>query len=317
MNLPGWFWSGVASLRSPGARYTRADLHRYRSLGIRGVRIPIDPELLAPAFPRLDDRIVDILVKRIETCLDVGLTVIVDGHNGVPEPAAGGLSHRLQHDRAHRLAFGQFWERLASRLARISAEGLLLEPVNEPLFTEPDGTQAIWTDEIAPTLVQTIRSGAPDHTIVLAGPNAAATRHLHQFDPAAVGDGNIVYSIHMYEPYAFTHQGASWATTAFSTRQTVPYPGAPGAESCVVEAELDRAIDWAAEQAVPMIVTEFGAYHAAPSPDRLAWTRAVRAHVERRGVPWMAWTDRSGFGFEREDGSLDPEMLAALGLSGH
>lgn len=312
MNLPGWFWSGDGGPSRPGSRYTRDDLARYRSLGIRGVRVPCDLELLAPSssFPKLDDRLVDLLLDRVRMCLDAGLAVVVDVHNGVPEPAGHGLSHRLQHDPAYRRDFARFWARLAAWLSMLPAERVLLDPVNEPLFVEPEGASAIWTRDVAAALVRAIRDTAPDHTVVLGGPNAARPRDLHCFDPSAVGDGNVLYAVHMYEPYAFTHQGAGWAPAPVAALRGVRYLG-----EAAVETELDAAVEWAAARGVPLLVTEFGAYRAAPSPDREAWTRDVRNYLERRGIPWMAWTDRAGFGFECDDASIDEGMLGALGLA--
>lgn len=315
MNLPGWFWPSDDAGSEPGTAYTVADLARYRALGMRGVRIPTDHRLMsAPGSDhQLDVGHVDLLVDRIGACLDAGLNVVVNVHNGVPEDAEGGLSSRLQHDEVFRASFVAFWRRLAALLAHLPADRVIIEPVNEPVFTDPDSAPVLWTHGVAPALVSAIRSDAPEHTILVAGQNAAAASDLHRLDPAAIGDDNVVYSVHMYEPYPFTHQRASWAPPAIAALRNVRYPSDHGATN-VVETELDVAIDWSAAHDVPMLVSEFGAYRASPSPDRERWTRDVRTHLERRRVPWMAWTDRSGFGFEDANGVFDREMLSALGL---
>jgi hypothetical protein len=65
----------------------------------------------------------------------------------------------------------------------------------------------------------------------------------------------------------------------------------------VIEDVLNDAAAWSERFGRPVHVGEFGAFHAADLPDRLAYTRAVRDGCEKLGMPWCIWEWKSGFGY--------------------
>src|SRR6476660_10535179 len=58
-------------------------------------------------------------------------------------------------------------------------------------------------------LIAAIRSGAPEHTIIASGHRWSGLYELLSLQ--AYSDPNIIYNFHFYEPFTFTHQGATWA----------------------------------------------------------------------------------------------------------
>lgn len=84
----------------------------------------------------------------------------------------------------------------------------------------------------------------------------------------------------------------------------------------VLDAIIERAAQWAADNGVPLHLGEFGAYGAegeAPLADRAAWTRVVQESATSRGVSTAYWEFHSGFGaWDPETGEWIGELLTAL-----
>lgn len=62
-----------------------------------------------------------------------------------------------------------------------------------------------------------------------------------------------------------------------------------------------------------MWLGEFGVNSAADTASRAAWTRAVRAEAEGRGMAWAYWEFGSGFGvYDRTAGAWNEPLKQAL-----
>ncbi|HQY31522.1 MAG TPA: cellulase family glycosylhydrolase, partial [Thermomicrobiales bacterium] len=340
MNLPWWFWFSGPAWDTIGTRYSRAELQGYYDAGIRGVRIPTDYYLMVASdgSTQLNATNIAKLDAAIAMCLDIGFNLIVDIHNAVPDWGGTDLSDRIENEPTFRTAFVGFWSNYAAHLSQYSADRLVLEPLNEPIFYD---SQTLWTNTVAPALVASIRSQAPNHTILLSGPQWSSPLQLHTFDPATIGDSNVIFNIHFYEPFVFTHQGADWVNSpAIASMRKVPYPSSPERVAAILDQQtnqaakdeliqygderwgpaniaeiLDVGIDWARANNVAVLVSEFGVLRTWSDPiDRATWYRDVRVHLESKGVPWMIWSDLTGFGFDFETGSFETNVLIALGL---
>ncbi len=76
-------------------------------------------------------------------------------------------------------------------------------------------------------LLRTARAAAPQLTLVASGACGSMIAGLEALDPARLGDANLIYTFHFYEPYVFSHQGAPWMTSEPMYRylNAVPWPG--------------------------------------------------------------------------------------------
>lgn len=98
------------------------------------------------------------------------------------------------------------WQQIATRFAARSNRQVFFEVLNEPHGAFNDDP-ALWDAYLADALA-VIRASNPSRW-VLAGPvrwNSIAA--LPSFNPPS--DPRLMLSVHHYEPFAFTHQGAEW-----------------------------------------------------------------------------------------------------------
>jgi len=158
-----------------------------------------------------------------------------------------------------------------------------------------------------------------------------------------VADRNVVYNFHCYEPFRFTHQGATWAGDWVKGLKNAPYPSSPEAVAGVladlpdekarenmiqygkenwnaekIDAVIARAAAWGKKKGVPLTCNEFGVYRkVAPTEARLRWIRDVRTALEKHHIGWAMWDYAGGFSVVVEkDGRRvpDPATLESLGL---
>jgi len=149
-------------------------------------------------------------------------------------------------------------------------------------------------------------------------------------------DERIIYAFHFYEPFLFTHQGASW--TDLGSVHDIPYPyseqrwseysgdfGLSGAPAWVLEAarsyhrdgtrsalrnRIAEAKAWAVDNDVPVVCNEFGAYDGRSSlTDRAAYLADLVDVFEELQVPWQHW-----FMTMNDDGEVVPELSSAMRL---
>jgi hypothetical protein len=158
-------------------------------------------------------------------------------------------------------------------------------------------------------------------------------------------DPNVVYSFHCYDPFAFTHQGATWSGEAVKPLRGVPYPSSPEAVAPLLggleghpssRAMLEqygrerwgrerlterfgKAVAWGARHGVPLYCGEFGVYPAHSQPEhRAAWFRDFGGVLAKHRIGWAVWGWDEGFGLDRKmrDGRpvVDAVVAGALGL---
>jgi aryl-phospho-beta-D-glucosidase BglC (GH1 family) len=311
VNLSGWFAQGSSDPAHLQLAVTADDIQRIRRMGFDHVRLPVDPLTLAPDG-RLDLPDLNALYyldDAIRLALDGGLAVVVDLH---PQ---SGWSQRLATDQAAVEGVAALWTILGHRLRSYDPDRVLIEVLNEPGIADP----AVWA-RIQRRLADSIRSAAPRLTLIATGPAFSAVDQLEQIQP--LDDPNVIYGFHLYEPYVFTHQGATWGTEPVRGLHGVPYPFNPTALGTIVptisdarardllasyaqqqwtgdriDALVERAAAWRERFGAPVICTEFGAYRvASPPDDRVLWLRDVRTSLERRRIAWTTWEYAGGFG---------------------
>jgi endoglucanase len=193
------------------------ELQALRRAGFEFVRFAVDPGPFLQFQGARRDRVDRILIDRIKLILSSGLAVIVDFHPSDMQPDYT----------AQQLTAGvgtpvfQSYLRLVERTARLLG-GLHSDKVALELMNEPPLPQADWQPMLEAAYAAA-RRGSPNLLLVLEGGHEASAAALMAMSTVPFsGDRALIYSFHYYDPYQFTHQGASWNPARYLAG--VPYP---------------------------------------------------------------------------------------------
>jgi endoglucanase len=153
----------------------------------------------------------------------------------------------------------------------------------------------------------------------------------------------LIVTVHCYDPFRFTHQGASWAGPDVKLTG-IRYPGPPavpltppGGLKLSADARdwLERyntlpagqnpsgprafrgalrlAKQWADHYGRPVHVGEFGCYEKADAESRARFHRDFREALDAEGLGWALWDWKAGFHYwDRKAGRPAPGMREAL-----
>jgi aryl-phospho-beta-D-glucosidase BglC (GH1 family) len=334
INLSHWFSQAQNYSKTHLETHTTAqDIALIKAMGFDHVRFPIEPAPLLAGMPdpsQLNSTYLQLVDNALDMMLGAGLAVVVDIH------PSDEFKLRMNRDDRGIEAFAKFWRAFAEHLSKRSTDAVFLEVINEPMVE--DGYR--WYG-IQGKLIAAIRAAAPNHTIIAAGHRWSGLSEMLFLEPYS--DLNMIYNFHFYEPFAFTHQGATWAGPNLPFYKNVPYPSSPEAVKSLldtiadepakynllrygednwnagrIERELGMAAAWAAKHHVYITCNEFGAFSRfAKAGDRVAWTHDMRMALEKHGIGWTMWDYAGGFAVvNKSNGQAqrDPELLKALGL---
>lgn len=251
-------------IREAGFQTVRINLHALQRLG------------KAPAY-KLPEAWLKTLDWAVENALRNGLVVIFDLHN-YNDVAKGPASFKPR--------LMAFWKQIGERY-KTAPDGLVFEILNEP---NGKLDAPLWNAWLAEALA-VIRATNPTRTVVIGPPMWNGINYLGDLVLPET-DRNIVVTVHYYEPFPFTHQGASWSP------ETVRLSGVTWGKAEEIrrlEADFDRVQAWSAANRRPILLGEFGAYDKAPMESRVRWTSAVARAAEARGWAWTYWQFDSDF----------------------
>jgi endoglucanase len=277
----------------------RADYFRIvREAGFCHVRLPVRWSAHAePGAPyRIEQAFMERVAWAVRNALDNGLAIVVNIHH---------YDELYEDPDGHRSRFLALWRQIAERFAREPAD-VYFEILNEP-HGRLGGDR--WNTLLREALA-VIRESNPLRPVIV-GPDEwshpAALNGLHLPED----DRNLIVTFHYYEPFRFTHQGASWVPGSDAWLGT-RWDGTED-DRTQVERHFRRAAEWARRHGRPLYLGEFGAYEAADPESRIRWTRCVREAAERHGMAWAYWEFCAGFGaYDAVAGVWREELLRAL-----
>jgi len=331
-NVCQWFRFPRGNLAEHFTNYISEDEAAFMArIGLKHVRLCVAPRVI---MNRTSGDVIEERGKQLEAAIErfhrAGLLVVVDIHN---EDRASEV------DPAWQEAFIRFWGSLARRLSRLDSGLTMLEIINEPVF---DGREEEW-NILNGRLAAVIRQNARAHTIITSGPNWGGIDGLRKLN--LLPDRNVVYSFHCYDPFAFTHQGATWAGEAVKPLREVPYPSSPEAVEPLLSsleaspaskkmvesygkehwnkarlaARFRQGIEWGARNQVALYCGEFGVFPERSKPEHRAnWFHDFGEVLAENRIGWAVWGWDEGFGLGRKmvNGKpvVDTVVAQALGL---
>ncbi|RRN55445.1 glycoside hydrolase family 5 protein [Pseudoxanthomonas sp. SGNA-20] len=272
----------------PGGQgnYREEHFARIRQAGLGTVRVVLF------TFPHLDqdNRLDPAWLEKLDQVLAWGrnndLQVILDVHD---------FNDCVKDVPACEAKLVQVWTQLGERYAA-QPDSVVFELLNEP----HGALDARAWNALLAKLLQVVRKTNPTRNVVV-GPTR--WNNLEELDTLRLpeDDRHLVVTFHYYEPFAFTHQGASWVEPQFSEKTGVRFTPAQVAK---IESDFDKVEAWSRRHGRPILLGEYGAYDKAPMEDRVLWTRTVARAAEKRGFAHLYWQFSSDFvlyDFQRED----------------
>jgi endoglucanase len=201
----------------PSYTLTPDELQALRRTGFDFVRLAVDPGPLLQFQGTRRAAVDRILAERVQLILASGLGVIVDFHPSDmhPDYTARALTAGLQTPVFQ--SYLQLLRDTAALLGQLHAAPVALELMNEPPIA-PGAWQPMLQAAYAAA-----RAGSPDLPLILEGGDEASAAALMKMNTTPfASDPAVRYAFHYYDPYQFTHQGASWNAARYLA--DVPYP---------------------------------------------------------------------------------------------
>jgi endoglucanase len=177
------------------------------------------------------------------------------------------------------------------------------------LLNEPHDkiTHANLLSILNPALAE-VRATNPTRKVVIGGEFYSGINSLVGV-PLPAGDGNIIATFHYYDPFNFTHQGASWVTPSPPLGRTFPQAG----ELDQLQRDAQKARDFYTRTGIPVFLGEYGAYDAIPTDQRAGYYKAVTDAFKAVSVDGCVWGYTNSFAF-RSGASWNTSLLRAIGL---
>jgi endoglucanase len=343
VNLSNWF-NDYSDVSQYSTRFTASSFQNIKSLGFTCVRVPLGNTVLYNETnpSQLNAANLAKVDAGVKAAIDAGLGVIINLH-----PWKNDMDSLLAANAATVTKVATYWKAVAAYCKKYPADKLFFEVYNEPHASSGGLTNKpkTWWQAVQEQMVTAIRTETTDHYIIVGGEGWNSIEGLLLLQPYAAQ--KIIYNFHFYDPFLFTHQGATWIgwEPALYGR-SIPYPSSPEAVGPVIAQSSNQAVkdavnwygsqrynidsldkwvkqaaNWAAQKNVLLICNEFGSYKAyAPRQSRLNYIKDVRTLLENNKIGWAMWEYDEGFGLIEYPGSnrnspvIDREVAIALGL---
>lgn len=330
VNLSGWFQtSNVKQIQF--TKYTKKDFENIKSLGCDVIRLPINLHFMTNGAPdyKLDPLFLQFLDEVVDWAEELNLNLLLDNHTFDPA---------VNTDNNVGDILVKVWGQMADHYKNTSKH-IFYEVLNEPHGI----SDALWGNA-QKMAIDAIRKHDSIHTIIVGGSGWNSYNNLDKLPVYA--DTNLLYTFHFYDPFLFTHQGASWNTPSMASLAGVPFPyKADSMPACpndlkgtwiegaltnyqnegsveYVHNLINVAIQFRDTRKVKIFCGEFGVYIPnSLNYDRVTWYREVRNYFETNGIGWTSWDYLGAFGLfekgsnEMFDYDLNVPLLKALGLN--
>jgi endoglucanase len=244
---------------------------------------------------------------------------------------------KLDHDPAGNMEkFMAIWRQIAAHYRNFPNQ-LAFELDNEP---HENAATAVMNPIYARAIVE-IRQTNPRRTIFVEPGNWGSIEELKNL--VLPPDDNLIVSVHCYDPFQFTHQGASWAGPDQKVTG-IQFPGPPAtplvpdpslklnpwvrdwihnyntlppkknpSSPIAFEGKIKLAREWSDYYGRPVHMGEFGCYTKADPASRARFYAVFRHALDREKLGWAIWDWSAGFPYwDKPNNRSMPGMREAL-----
>ena len=282
-----------------GKKIDAADFKRIADAGFNTIRLPVRwstrasdtaPYSIDPAF-----------MARVKTVVDdarkVGLNVILNSHHFEE-------IHKDPSD-ANIAKLAGMWTQIATAFADQPESNLWFEIENEPHDKFNDSNLL---KVLNPALAE-IRKSNPTRPVIIGGEFWSGVNSLKTLQ--LPDDPNIVPTFHYYDPFNFTHQGATWVDPSPPLGRKYGGPE----DKKLLQNDLQKVRDYVARTGKTPFMGEFGAYSTVSIEDRVNYQKTIRVAFDQIGIGMCAWAYTNTFPlWDQEKKAWVPGMRDAMGL---
>lgn len=260
------------------ARFKQTYFRTIRAGGFDFLRVNLQAFRHMKPSGELDDAWLKRLDWVVSNATAAGLSVILDEHDFEPCSKDPDMCQ---------IALGNFWKQVAPRY-RNAPPSVMFELLNEP----HDKLDADRWNQLLVDMLAIVRRSNPTRTVVI-GPTQWNSLDKLPTLKLPDNDRNILVTFHYYEPFRFTHQGASWA----GQKDVHGVTWGSDADRARLAGDFAKVSAWSKASGRPVLLGEFGAYDKSGTPVELraAYVNAVAREAERDGLPWAYWQFDSDF----------------------
>ncbi len=267
--------------------------------GFNHIRIPIrwEPTQRTSASPpyTVNTVFLNRIKQVVDSALNNGLHAVINMHHH---------DELFENPDAQKERFLAQWKQI-SLFFKDYPDSLVFEILNEP---HGNMNAEKWNRFMADAL-DTIRIDNPDRIVMVTPPEWGGLGGLPTLQ--LPDDENIILTVHYYNPFQFTHQGAEWVDGADAWLGTEWNDSET--ERMVVEQEFAPLVAFEKDYNVPIHIGEFGAYNKADMFYRKKWTTYISRYLETLNWSWAYWEFSAGFGIYNPNSKvLNQDLVDAL-----
>jgi endoglucanase len=283
-----------------GKRIDADDFRRISAAGFTTIRLPVRwssragltaPYAIDPLFMARVKQIVGEARKS-------RLNVILDSHHFDElhqDPSPANIA---------RLA--GMWRQIAAAFAAEPEASLWFEIENEPHDKFNDANLLA---VLSPALAE-IRKTNPTRPVIVGGEFWSGINSLKTL--TLPDDPYIIPTFHYYDPFDFTHQGATWVNPSPPIGRA--YGTAEDRQR--LDSDVEKVRSYIARTGKTPFLGEFGANSPISLYDRVRYQMTVRIAFDTLGIGMCAWSYTNTFPlWDQKSGKWLPGMRAAMGLA--
>jgi endoglucanase len=282
-----------------GKKIEADDFKRIADAGFNSIRLPV--RWATRAATEAPYTIDPVFMTRVKQAVDearaAGLNVILNSHHFDD-------LHKDPSD-ANIARLAGMWTQIATVFSGYPEANVWFEIENEPHDKFNDSNLL---KVLSPALVE-IRKTNPTRAVIIGGEFWSGINSLKTLK--LPDDPNVVPTFHYYDPFDFTHQGATWVD-----------PSPPMGREFGTDKDVDALVqdvkkirEYIKLTGKTPFMGEFGANEKIPVEQRVVYQRTVRTAFDNLGIGMCAWGYTNTFPlWDQKAGQWVPGMRAAMGL---